>query len=169
MKTLFSCLSLVSSLLVAIGTLFFSPTPALAQEHFARQINWMTDFENAKKLAKQESKPLFVLFTGSDWCPWCMRLDKEILLTTTFQDQLANKLVFVKADFPQYNFIAETTKQQNEQLKKLYNVRGFPTVILLDPSGNIIGKIGYKAGGPQNYANEIQALLDAYAKKVSKS
>ena len=39
---------------------------------------WMTDFEAAKVKAKAENKPMLLSFTGSDWCPPCMALKKNV-------------------------------------------------------------------------------------------
>ena len=52
-------------------------TPAKAAEKTVKsETGWMTDFAAAQKLAKETKKPMLVDFTGSDWCPWCIRLDK---------------------------------------------------------------------------------------------
>ena len=40
--------------------------------------NWLTDFENAKELAKEENKKIILVFSGSDWCAPCIKLENEI-------------------------------------------------------------------------------------------
>lgn len=138
---------------------------AQTQTSVSSDIQWVTDFEKAKSLAKKDSKPLFLYFTGSDWCPWCKKMDKEILSTPEFQQAMANKAIFVKVDFPRQTKLDEKTKSQNEKLSSTYKVKGFPTVVLLDSNLNVIDTLNYKAGGGAAYAKKVQDVLDAYNKK----
>lgn len=123
------------------------------------QIVWMTDFEQAKALAKAESKPLFVDFSGSDWCPHCKNLDKEILKTAEFEQALGQKMIFVVIDFPRYRELDPKVKKQNEELAKAYQVRGFPTVLIFDSDMNKIGSLGYMSGGPQPFIKKVEAII----------
>ncbi len=126
------------------------------------QITWMTDFDAAKALAKAQSKPMFVFFTGSDWCPWCIKMDTQILSTPEFQQALAQKMIFVKVDFPRQTKLDKATKDQNEKLSKTYEIQGFPTVILLDSNGQKIEKLGFQAGGGAKYAQKVLDILQSY-------
>lgn len=118
-----------------------------------------TDFDAAAKRAAAENKPLFVLFTGSDWCPWCIRLENEVLSQKAFADAAA-AFVPVYLDFP--NDDARLTPDQarrNRQLAQKYGVRGFPTVLILDGTGVVVAKTGYRKGGAAAYAKHLQSLL----------
>ena len=126
------------------------------------EITWMTDFDAAKSLAKAQSKPMFVFFTGSDWCPWCIKMDTQILSTPEFQQALAQKMIFVKIDFPRQTKLDKATKDQNDKLSKTYEIQGFPTVILLDSNGKKIDKLGFQAGGGAKYAQKVLDILQAY-------
>ena len=134
-------------------------------EQQTKEINWLTDYEKAKALAKKESKPLFLYFTGSDWCSWCKKMDSEILSTAPFQQALGDAFIFVKLDFPELTPLDPKLKKQNQELQKTFNVRGFPTIILLDPDLKQIATVGYHAGGGQVFATKVQKLLEAYSKK----
>ena len=137
---------------------------SVAQVQKTEELNWVQDFEQAKQLAKEQSKPIFLYFTGSDWCPWCMRMDKEILSKTEFKDALGSKMIFVKADFPKKSALAANIKKQNEELQSKFAVRGFPTVVILDQDGNKIGTTGYQQGGPILFAAKVESILES-AKK----
>lgn len=141
---------------------------AAVQPQQSSQITWMTDFQAAKDAAKKQNKPLFVFFTGSDWCPWCIKMDSQILSTPEFQQALAQKLIFVKIDFPRNSPQDDATREQNKKLSKSFEVQGFPTVILLDPNGARIDKMGFQAGGGEKYAQKVLDALDAYNKKSAK-
>ncbi len=123
-------------------------------------IVWMTDFAAAKAQAAAESKPLFLSFSGSDWCGWCKRLDKEVLSTPEFQKALSQKMIFVQVDFPKKP-LPDALKAQNDALMKEYKVRGFPTIIVLDANGNKLGTLGYKEGGPVPFIQKVQELINA--------
>lgn len=126
------------------------------------EINWMTDYNAAKALANKESKPMFLFFTGSDWCPWCMKMDQQILSTPEFQQALSQKVIFVKVDFPRQTKLDKATKEQNDKLSKTFGIQGFPTVILLDSNGQRIDKIGFQSGGGAKYAQKVLDIIDAY-------
>jgi thioredoxin-related protein len=121
---------------------------------------WLTDFEAAKKQATEKNLPILVDFSGSDWCGWCIKLDKEVFSKDEFKAYAKDNLVLFLADFPRTKQLQAEVKAQNEKLAKQYGVRGFPTVLLLDSKGEtIVGRTGYEAGGPENYIEHLKGLL----------
>jgi len=120
---------------------------------------WLRDFEAAKKAAGEKKRPILVDFSGSDWCGWCMKLDKEVLSQKAFKDYAKDNLVLFVADFPQKKKLPEMETKQNEKLAKTYKVRGFPTVLLLDAEGKTLAETGYKPGGAEKYVAHIKELL----------
>ena len=120
---------------------------------------WMTDFNAALAKAKAEKKPLLVDFTGSDWCGWCIKLDKEVFSKDAFKTFANTELVLVEIDFPNRKKQSKALKAQNKELAKKYGIRGFPTILLFSPDGEVIGKTGYQAGGPEAYVKHLRELL----------
>lgn len=49
--------------------------------------NWTYDIKEAKEIANRESKPIIMVFQGSDWCVPCMKLDHEIWSQLEFKKQ----------------------------------------------------------------------------------
>lgn len=147
---------------LALGSL------AQAQTTVTNGIKWHENFDDAAKLSASTGKPMFLLFTGSDWCTWCQKLEHESLMTQDFADQLGDKFIFVMLDFPTKKMIPAHIKQINEGLKAKYNIKGFPTVVLLDPQQRQIGVTGYKAGGGRSYANHIQQLTGDFTNYQNK-
>ena len=94
---------------------------------------WMTDFEAAQAKAAAEQKPMLLDFTGSDWCGWSIKLDKEVFSQEAFQNYAAEALVLVELDFPRGKDQSAELKAQNKALAEKYGIRGFPTILILSP------------------------------------
>ncbi len=121
---------------------------------------WMTDFDKAKEKAKAENKHILIDFSGSDWCGWCIKLDKEVFSKEAFKTYADENLVLMLADFPQdKSKLSKETQKQNDQLAKDFGVRGFPTVFILSPDGKTIAKTGYQDGGAEAYVKHIKGLI----------
>lgn len=121
--------------------------------------DWMTDFAAAKIIAAAEQKPLLLDFTGSDWCGWCIKLEKEVFSQKAFKEFAADNLVLVELDFPRGEEQSEDLKAQNKALAEKYGIRGFPTILVLSPEGELIEKTGYQRGGPEAYVEHIKEIL----------
>lgn len=136
-------------MLLFVGYLFAScSTPVEAQ-------TWVTDYDAAMTLAKNEGKTVLVNFTGSDWCGWCKKLDREVFDTEEFKKFASENLVLLKLDFPRKKQLPAEEKKQNQTLAAKHGVRGFPTIMLLDSEEKVIQRTGYQRGGPQAYINHL--------------
>jgi len=131
---------------------------SLTSPVLAGESAWLDDFEAAKQAALKEGKIILANFSGSDWCGWCIKLDKEVLSKKEFADFAAEKLVLFNADFPDDRELPEKTTEQNKALAVKYNVKGFPTVLLLDAKGGEIARTGYRAGGAAAYIEHLKTL-----------
>ena len=132
------------------------------------------DYNAALKRAKDNSKPIFILFTGSDWCSWCVKFEKEVLSKSEFLDYATNTWELVIADFPQKKKIAPELKKQYKALQKKYAVRGFPTVMLIDAKGKELCSAGYSEGGAkvwlEKFLNKLKItlLVEQYLAPIEK-
>ena len=120
---------------------------------------WGTDFDAAKQAAAERKVPILVNFTGSDWCPWCVRLDREVFSQDAFKDFAKTNLVLFVADFPQDKPQSDTVVAQNQKLEAQYRVEGFPTILLLDASGGELARTGYRPGGADAYVDHLRSLI----------
>ncbi|MEO0508446.1 MAG: thioredoxin family protein [Verrucomicrobiota bacterium] len=121
--------------------------------------DWMTEFDAAAAKAKAEKKPMLLDFTGSDWCGWCIKLDKEVFSQSAFKDYAGDNLVLVELDFPSRKKQSAELQAQNKALAEKYGIRGYPTIVLLTPEGDLIEKTGYRRGGPEKYVDHIRELI----------
>jgi protein disulfide-isomerase len=125
----------------------------------ADEIKWLTNYDEAVKQAKAEKKSILVDFTGSDWCPWCIKLHNEVFSQKDFETWAAKNVVLLELDFPRKTQLPDDLKKQNNDLLKKYKIKGFPTVLFLDTDGNVKGKSGYMQGGPAAWTAKADELL----------
>ena len=127
------------------------------------ELTWLTDLDEAKKVATKENKKLLVDFTGSDWCGYCIKLHKEVFDTEDFA-KFAKDYVLVELDFPKRKEQPAAEKAKNQAAQKKFGVNGFPTVIILTAGGKVLNRAeGYSPdSGPDAYL----PMLGATVKKV---
>lgn len=133
---------------------------ALFQLGFSQ--DWKYNFEEAKKIASEENKNIIMIFSGSDWCAPCMRLEKNIWQSEEFIKESSEKWVLLKLNFPRKkaNQLSPEQTNHNRALAEKYNHEGsFPLVVVMSPSGKVLGKFGFKNISPTQYIamlNEVQ-------------
>ncbi len=127
---------------------------------FARaESGWLNDYKKAQEEAKAANKFLLLNFTGSDWCGWCIKFDKEVLSQPQFKDYARNNLVLVELDFPRAKAQSAEVRKQNRELAQHYEVVGFPTIVVLNSDGQAVWHYdGYFPGGPEAFIAELQKL-----------
>ncbi|MSR75335.1 MAG: thioredoxin family protein [Planctomycetes bacterium] len=132
--------------------------PVVAQEPAAPV--WIGDFDKAVEMAKTTKKDLLVDFTGSDWCGWCVKLDKEVFAHEAFLKAAQAKYILVALDFPQGEEVKAKVPnpKRNEELQKKYEVRGFPSILLMDAQGDVYAQTGYQPGGPEAYVKHLEEI-----------
>ena len=139
MKNQFLCVA--TSLLI----LAYSAIHCIAEE------TWHDNIDEAMTIAKTAGKDLLLLYTGSDWCPPCKKLESEVFGQDEFLNEATNNFVFVKFDFPKKNQLNAATAKQNKTWADKFGVAGYPTVILLDSDLRPYAITGYREGGVENY------------------
>ena len=137
-------------------TLFTVLLAALTLPLAAAELDWQTDLPKALAKAKADKKMVFVNFTGSDWCGWCIKLKKEVFDTKQFADYAKDNLVLVELDFPRSKEQSAELKKANAKLQKEYAVRGFPTLLVLSGEGKELWKqVGYMKGGSEAWIKKL--------------
>lgn len=134
---------------------------ALAISNFAVSQEWQTNFEEAKKIASEQDKNVIIVFSGSDWCAPCIKLDKNIWQSEAFKKESVKDWIIVKANFPRKkaNELPKEQTEHNRKLAEKYNIEGsFPLVVVLDKNGKVLGKMGFKNVSPEEYIKMIHAL-----------
>jgi thioredoxin-related protein len=123
--------------------------------------SWKANFEEAKAIAAQEDKNIILVFSGSDWCAPCIKLDKVVWQSEEFKKEAEKNWIIYKADFPKKrtNQLTQELTEANKKLAEKYNKNGsFPLVVLLDKSGKVIGMTGFKNVSAIEYIKLLHSL-----------
>ena len=123
---------------------------------------WTQDFDAAKKLAVEKKLPLFVNFTGSDWCGWCKLMDRKVFSTDDWSKWAKDKLVLAFIDFPQNpKLVPKEFVQRNKDLQRKYGVRGYPTYVILYTDGETEwGRLGAsRDANPKDFIAQVEKVL----------
>lgn len=137
-----------------VVVLLFLATIGYSQE-------WQHNLSDAEKEAAVQNKNILLVFSGSDWCGPCIKLDKIVWQSDVFKAESKKHWVLVKADFPKKkaNSLSPELAENNEKLAEIYNKEGnFPLVVLLDKNGKVIGKKGFVNVSAEDYINGIHSM-----------
>ncbi|WP_430409827.1 thioredoxin family protein [Kordia sp.] len=129
----------------------------------SHKLRWQLDYNKARKISLEQKKPILLFFTGSDWCGACIQLEKEYFSKSSFI-KLAQEFVLVELDFPsKEEFVRKAYIEDYMMLRKKYNAKAFPTVLLLDTKSNVIGRVsGFRGKDTKRiYTNLLKAALEA--------
>lgn len=165
---------LKSGKVVAIGTLApaspssmprSEPSPArpvstedAADAKTTVELLWTTDYGAALKSAKEQNRRVLIYFSGSDWSTWCARMDQEILSTPEFAAYVKDRFVLLQLDQPKGKPISPGEKRELGRLGRFYGIQVLPTVVILDPTGQVLGQAGYVPGGPEAFIQRLPAF-----------
>lgn len=119
------------------------------------------DLDQALDSAKESGKLVYVCFSGSDWCHWCIKLEQEVFSDETFADSLKDDFELVFIDSPSdTSRLSESAKVKNPTLTKTYKIRGFPTMVILDgkDGAEITRGSAYRSGGAAAYVDFLKEI-----------
>jgi len=135
------------------------------------QLVWYTDFAKAQEASKSSKKPIFAFFTGSDWCGWCHKLQRDVFAKAPFIDWAKKNVILLELDFPRRKQLAPELAQQNYNLQQQFQVQGYPTIWMFtavtDAASkrvnlNPLGSLGYPSGAEAG-KEEVKFLSEANA------
>jgi len=169
--------SLAALLLLGAGA-FATEKPAFEG---ALPGQWTMDFDAACKVASEKKLPLFLNFTGSDWCGWCKLMDKSVFSQEAWKRFAQDQVLLVWIDFPNdKTLVPEKIAARNQALAARFGVEGYPTYIVLDDDGQTqLGQLGADRDITpevfiaklkevlQNRASAVEALLKTLPEKTA--
>ena len=139
----------------------FSSPYAQSRPAYSQRIHWLDHYDTATSQARQTSQPILILFTGTNWCPACIKLEKQVLSNSRFAQTLADRLIFLKAEFPSYT--AESMEASVfYPLLNRYQVSSFPTMVVVNASGQLLFEVPYQNADVDAYLQEILSKLNNY-------
>lgn len=119
---------------------------------------WTENAAEAMATAARDGKDLLIDFTGSDWCGWCIRLDKEVFSQEAFTAAAPRSFVLLKLDFPRQRELSAEIKKQNAEWQAKFRISGYPTIVLADAAGKPYARTGYQEGGAEKYLEHLAEL-----------
>ena len=121
---------------------------------------WSEDFAAAKETAKKDGKLILLAFSGSDWCGWCVKMDKEIYSDKAFIRTAGENYVLVMIDSPSNkDILSKLAQRQNPGLVKQYGIRGYPSTVIVRPTGEEVKRFGgYQRGGVDAFLEKFDAV-----------
>lgn len=106
-------------------------------------------WEEALKLAEIEGKPIFLDISAS-WCGPCKKLK-----ASTFPDEEVGR--FYNANF--INVMVDGEKGEGIELARKYEIRGYPGLIFVDSSGELIAQTtGYR--NPEQFIKIGEVIIN---------
>lgn len=117
------------------------PTPVMERGE------WLTDWEKARRYSSATGKPILANFTGSDWCPYCLRLKESVFDSQLFLEWSADNVILFEADFPRKKELPAELRKQNDDLVTEFGVAGYPAVLFVTGGGDVLGRSGYLPNG----------------------
>ena len=156
--------SLVRTSLTACALALLLPVaPAMAAEAAApahQGVTWERDYKKAAARAKAEGKDLFLNFTGSDWCGYCLKLEEQVFTKPGFAAEAERLLRLRLSRQPESDerkaLVVDAALR--DQLIKRYEISGLPALMVTCPNGMAYGALGYEPIGEQGYIAKLRAL-----------
>lgn len=151
-------LSLTLAAQTSTGNPVVAPSSHQQKPAASHSIHWFKTYDAAAAAAEAGQKPIFILFTGTNWCPACQKLERDVISKPEFARAVGDKFVFLKAEFASHSGDGFFSSPFYE-LSQNYQVQYFPTLIVVNPKGKQLFSIDYQAGGPEFYAGELLKKL----------
>jgi thioredoxin-related protein len=123
--------------------------------------NDFTDYGEALSASQARNRPMLILFTGSDWCPYCQSLQSEVLSTSEFQQYVNSHFVFLTVDDLRNTPVMDDEKKRVAGLEQKFGTSIFPSMFVVGGDEKVIGQInGYPPGsGPTSVINGLNKYL----------
>lgn len=114
------------SIVVIFGSLTGKAQGGKADQ--ADTLHWFTSVGEVYNVSHASGKPIFAFFTGSDWCGWCHKLQRDVFEKPAFVEWAGKNVVLLELDFPRRKVLAPDLAQQNNELQQVFHVGAFPTI-----------------------------------------
>lgn len=127
---------------------------------------WTSNWKQAKAKAAETQRDLLINFTGSDWCRYCMALNREVFETQAFKEEIGRSFVPMVVDFPmEESRISPAVASQNSELQAQFGVKVYPSIFLADATGKPYAQTGYREGGAEAYLKHLSELREVRARR----
>jgi len=161
----------VSTLCLVSAFFLFGAGSLVAQDlgdYKAKNDGWLVLIDEAYAESQKTGKPILANFTGSDWCGWCKRLDKSVFHHQEFKDWAKKNVVLLELDYPRRFQVPPHIKEQNANLQRAFQVRGFPSLWLFDMTQDAQGQFNVNALGKTGYTKTVAEFTSNMEQMMTK-
>jgi thioredoxin-related protein len=130
---------------------FWFSGQSFARDLVGKDPKFNRSYNQALNKAAQQNKPAIIIFSAS-WCGPCQKMKKEVYPSKAVQP-LHDKFIWAYLD------IDEST---NQKFVKKYDVRSYPTILILDAQEKIIDRSG--SASPEDFASFLDEVLEKVKK-----
>lgn len=122
----------------------------------AHAFKWEKSYKRAQAASKETGLPIAVLFTGTSWCGFCMKLENNVLSKPEFKEAMKGVAIGYKVILPSPGQYLD--KKDAKLAAKLGMKGGVPCLIVISPEEKVLGSIvGYPPNSPPAaYAGRIK-------------
>ena len=130
---------------------------------------WTQDYDAATAFAKEHGLPVMLKFTGSDWCGWCQLMERTVFSTKEFAKWAEGRVMLVTLDYPRStDTVPEEYKKRNNNLMVQHRIQGFPTYVVTDAEGKVLGQLGAsRDASVDKFTKDFEALVGTMPEKVA--
>lgn len=137
-----------------------NPGAVQAEEVNGSPAIWEVDVDRALTRATKENQYVLVNFSGLQWCGWCKALEREVLSQPAFMDFARDNLICVLLDYTSSGrAVNKDYAEKHQELLGRYKVYSFPTVLILNPQGEVVERTGYRSGGAAAYVEYLKGVM----------
>lgn len=152
-------------LLMSLGLVL---TVSAQSEYKATHEGWLVNIDEAYAQSQETGKPVLANFTGSDWCGWCKKLSANVFVKDEFKEWAEENVILLELDFPRRTSIPNNIRQQNNNLKNAFNVRGFPTIWVFHIDKNEGDEYNISPLGRTGYASNVDQFTSGVDDMIAK-
>lgn len=128
-----------------------------------KKIKWRKEYSKAINLSQKENKPLFLYFCNYEKNELSKKIEKEIFNHCSFYKKFHNKFIFLKLDFSNEGKNSRKNHFQNQKIKNRFQIKEFPSALILSPQLKIVASRGYNASiCPKEYTKHLLEILEDY-------
>lgn len=137
--------------------------PRVVETETPKRFRWSVMLADAQRRSEASGLPILVLFTGPDWCPPCIQLEKEVLPRKEFQNYVRTNFIPLKVALFRRSPQSPASKAQYESMAAQYGVNGVPAFIIISADGTLLSEpdIWKQHSGAKNREQQIIAAIQA--------
>lgn len=144
-------------------------TLGFAQNDYKASLDgWLVNIDKAYEVSQKTGKPILANFTGTDWCIWCKRLQRDVFVKDGFDEWAEENVVLLELDFPRRSQVPKEIKQQNAKLQQSFKVRGYPTIWVFDLGKDESGEFQITPLGRTGYTKTLDKFTSDVEKMIDK-